>query len=277
MTEQSEDRVKFWVAHDLDGTDLVRASYVKHAFPRHFHETYVIIVQERGVDEFYCRGELRHSPAGSIALVNPHEVHTGRPATEEPWVYRAIYPHPTLVKEVVSHYGERTNSQPYFSSPVVYDLPLARSLYRLHHLLETSPDSLERQTAFVVTLAQLIGRHSGDQLAAMVAGSEPRAIKTAREYIEAHYAENLSLSELASVAHLSPSYLVRAFHKEVGLPPHEFLTQVRVKVAKKFLSEGRPIVEVALEAGFVDQSHFTNRFKRLVGITPKQFARQSKL
>jgi AraC-like DNA-binding protein len=272
MAEHNGERAKIWIAPDLNGVELLRAKYVKHAFPRHFHETYVIIVQEMGVDEFYCRGEVRHSPAGSIALVNPHEVHTGRAATEEPWVYRAIYPSPILMQEIASDYGRPSDSHPYFPSPVVFDLPLARLLYRMHRLLEASPDSLERQTTFVVTMAQLIMRHSGDRLSLRPCGAEPRAVKAAREYIEAHYTENLSLRELASVAQLNPSYLVRAFRKEVGLPPHEFLTQVRIDAAKKLLSEGRPIVDVALDAGFADQSHFTNRFKRLVGLTPKQFA-----
>ena len=68
---------------------------------------------------------------------------------------------------------------------------------------------------------------------------------------------------------------MRAFRKEVGLPPHEFLTQVRIRRAMKLLLRGLPIAEVALETGFVDQSHLTNRFKRLVGTTPKQFAEGS--
>ena len=276
MEEDRQDRAKFWIAQDVGGVELLSATYIKHIFPRHFHSTYVINVQERGVEEFYCRGASRLSPTGSIVLINPHEVHTGRAATLEPWVYRAIYPHPALLQEIASQCGARpSSSSPYFPSPVIFDPSLAQSLSRLHRLLETSQESLERQTAFVMTLAQLIIRHAENGLTVRHEGTESRAIRTAREYIEAHYAGNPSLKELSGVVGLNPFYLIRVFRKEVGLPPHEYLTQVRVEHAKKLLFDGLSIAEVALETGFVDQSHLTRRFKRLVGFTPKQFARQS--
>jgi AraC-like DNA-binding protein len=275
MKEDRQDRAKFWIAQDLGGVELLSATYIKHIFPRHFHSTYVINVQERGVEEFYCRGASRLSPTGSIVLINPQEVHTGRAATREPWVYRAIYPHPVLLQEIASQCIPRSSSAPYFPSPVVFDRQLAQSLSRLHRILETSHEPLERQTAFVMTLAQLIIRHAENGLAVRSTGGESRAIRIAREYIEAHYTGNPSLKELSGVVGLNPFYLIRVFRKEVGLPPHEYLTQVRVERAKRLLCDGLSIAEVALETGFVDQSHLTRRFKRLVGFTPKQFARQS--
>ena len=275
MIEDKQERAKFWIAQDVGGVQLLSATYIKHIFPRHFHSTYVINVQERGVEEFYCRGASRLSPTGSIVLINPQEVHTGRAATHEPWVYRAIYPYPALLREVASQFGNRSPSFPYFRSPVVFDQHLARALSRLHRILETSRETLERQTTFVMTLAQLIMRHAENGLAVRPAGCESRAIRIAREYIDAHYTANPSLKELAEVVGLNPFYLVRVFRKEVGMPPHEYLTQVRVERAKKLLFDGFSIAEVALDTGFVDQSHFTKRFKRLVGFTPKQFAQQS--
>ena len=63
----------------------------------------------------------------------------------------------------------------------------------------------------------------------------------------------------------------RVFHDEVGLPPHAYLTQVRVNRARRLLSQGWPITEVAFEVGFVDQSHLNKRFKRITGMTPGQY------
>src|ERR1044072_8759775 len=274
MQEERQDRAKFWIAQDLGGVELLSATYIKHIFPRHFHSTYVINVQERGVEEFYCRGASRLSPTGSIVLINPQEVHTGRAATREPWVYRAIYPHPVLLQEIASQCGALAPSSPYFPSPVVFDRQLALSLSRLHRILETSHESLERQTAFVMTMAQLIIRPAETGLSVRPAGAESFAIRTAREYIDAHYTGNPSLKELASVVGLNAFYLIRIFRKEVGMPPHEYLTQVRVEHAKKLLFDGLSIAEAALETGFVDQSHLTRRFKRFVGFTPNQFSQQ---
>jgi AraC-like DNA-binding protein len=275
MEDNRRDRAKFWTAPDLKGLQLLSATFVTHSFPRHLHDTYVLGVHERGAEKFNCRGASWVSPAGSIVTINPGEVHNGHAANEEPWVYRVIYPDSSLLQEVAAQCGGRARALPHFPSLVVFDQDLARAFSRLHRILESSHETLERQTAFTLTLCQLITRHAAGSPPARPVGAETRSVKLVRDYITAHYNDNVSLKELAGVAGLNPFYLVRAFRKGVGLPPHEFLTQVRVARAMKLLSRGLPIVDVALETGFVDQSHLSNRFKRIVGVTPKQFARGS--
>ena len=93
------------------------------------------------------------------------------------------------------------------------------------------------------------------------------------EYIHDHLDAELSLDHLAAVAHVSPYHFARLFKNSTGLPPHQYVIARRVERAKELLRErGRPpLAEVALEVGFADQSHFTRHFKRLVGVTPRQF------
>jgi len=62
----------------------------------------------------------------------------------------------------------------------------------------------------------------------------------------------------ASITNLSPFYLLRVFRKQVGCPPHEYQTQVRIARARKLIRKGHSIAEVALESGFFDQSHFSD-------------------
>lgn len=273
MKKRTEYRAKLWTAGDLCDLQLVAATSRNHVFPRHFHDTYVIRVQKSGLEEFYYRQASHVSPAGSIVVIHPDEVRTGRGASEEDWAYRAFYPSPTLIHEVVSESGLK--SLPFFSAPVIVDPNLSHSLNHLHNLLEVSGDSLERQAAFLATMRTLITRHARVSTAPQPTRAERRAAKIAREYIEANFRDNLSLDQLASLAGLNRFYFLRSFRKEVGLPPHEFLTQVRIERAKKLLIRGMPIAQVALETGFVDQSHLTHRFKRFVGLTPKQYSQQS--
>jgi AraC-like DNA-binding protein len=89
--------------------------------------------------------------------------------------------------------------------------------------------------------------------------------------MEASYMDNPSLEDLAHIAGLSPFHLTRVFHEATGLPPHTYLTQLRVSRAKQRLQAGDPIADVAAATGFSDQSHLTRRFKRIVGVTPGQF------
>src|SRR6202008_1114252 len=67
--------------------------------------------------------------------------------------------------------------------------------------------------------------------------------------------------------------LVRAFSKEVGMPPHAYQTYVRVLRARELIALGRRLSSVALDVGFTDQSHLSRNFKRGLGVTPGRYAR----
>jgi AraC-like DNA-binding protein len=98
-------------------------------------------------------------------------------------------------------------------------------------------------------------------------------VSRAREYIHSHFADDVSLRELAKVAGLSSFHLARSFEREVGQPPHAYLDLVRIRQARALLDAGAGIADAASAVGYADQSHLTHRFKRLLGITPGQFAR----
>ncbi|PID35076.1 MAG: AraC family transcriptional regulator, partial [Rhodobacterales bacterium] len=84
---------------------------------------------------------------------------------------------------------------------------------------------------------------------------------------------DLSLSDLAAVAGLSPSYLVRSFARAYGMTPHAWLIQCRVNIARDRLLAGASGVEAALEAGFCDQSHMIRHMRRFLGVTPRGIKR----
>lgn len=107
-------------------------------------------------------------------------------------------------------------------------------------------------------------------------GRERPAIRAAREYIETHYAEAISIAGLAALVSLSPYHFARVFGREVGLPPHTYLETIRIRNARQSLDRGDTVVSAALSAGFVDQSHLTHRFKRFLGITPGKYAKRNR-
>jgi AraC-like DNA-binding protein len=98
-----------------------------------------------------------------------------------------------------------------------------------------------------------------------------RSIQRAREYLHEHFNQNVSLACLAELTGLNPFQLLRLFRRHVGVPPHEYLLQIRVNRAKKLLLEGQTPVDAALVTGFFDQSHFCRHFHRLVGVTPSEY------
>jgi AraC family transcriptional regulator len=105
-------------------------------------------------------------------------------------------------------------------------------------------------------------------------GALPRGrLRAVVEYIEEHLDARPSLGQLAAVARLSPYHFARQFKAATGLPPHQYVILRRVERAKRLLQTGGDfsLAEVAVQAGFSDQSQFSQHFKRLVGVTPGQF------
>ncbi|KAM3093324.1 AraC family transcriptional regulator [Phormidesmis sp. 146-12] len=91
------------------------------------------------------------------------------------------------------------------------------------------------------------------------------------DYIQTHLDRDLSLVELAETLNLSPTYFASAFKQAIDISPHQYVIQQRVEQAKSMLSKtDLAIVDIALQVGFSSQSHLTQQFKRITGMTPKQ-------
>lgn len=83
--------------------------------------------------------------------------------------------------------------------------------------------------------------------------------------------QDFNLDDLAKQVYISKYYLIRKFKQEVGLTPHNFQLQNRIRKAQKLLREGWTISDTAVEMGFFDQSHFIKTFKGIVGISPREY------
>ena len=99
----------------------------------------------------------------------------------------------------------------------------------------------------------------------------------ARDFIWEYYMENITLDELATVTRLSRFHLVRAFAAEFGMPPHTYLTHLRVARAKELLHRGVRASDVAPQVGFYDQAQLTHHFRRLVGTTPARYGKSRRI
>ena len=111
-------------------------------------------------------------------------------------------------------------------------------------------------------------------------GVLPRGrLRAVEEYIEEHLDGCPTLAQLAAVVRLNPYHFALQFKAATGLPPHQYVILRRVERAKQFLQAGTDLslAEVALRAGFSDQSQFSRHFKRLVGVTPGQFRTPSRI
>jgi AraC-like DNA-binding protein len=102
----------------------------------------------------------------------------------------------------------------------------------------------------------------------------PRWLSQAREIIVEHFPQALTLTEIANEVGVHPVYLATAFRQKYGVTVGEFVRKLRIEHAcAELMKGGFPLAEIALRAGFVDQSHFSKVFKSYVGTTPGNYRR----
>jgi AraC family transcriptional regulator len=107
------------------------------------------------------------------------------------------------------------------------------------------------------------------------AGLAAKPLKRVVEHINEHLQDELSLLELSRLANLSPHRFVTAFKASVGIPPHRYVIERRIDLARDLLRRcDEPISQIAYAVGFSSQSHLTTNFRRTTGVTPRKF-RQS--
>ena len=94
------------------------------------------------------------------------------------------------------------------------------------------------------------------------------------DYIGAHLERDLTITELAAVANMSPHHFSLRFKRSVGVAPHQWVVRARVREAERLLrARNMSVAEVALALGFASQTHFTDVFRRATGTTPRHYRR----
>jgi AraC family transcriptional regulator len=134
---------------------------------------------------------------------------------------------------------------------------------RLHHELLAGDDASALTVEGLVL--ELIGASSRRERAA----GAPPWLAVARDYVHAHWQKRPGLAEIAGACGVHPASVVRAFRRHLRCSPGEYVRVLRLEHARKALARSsRPIAEIAVEAGFYDQAHFTTAFRRHFGMTP---------
>jgi AraC-like DNA-binding protein len=108
-----------------------------------------------------------------------------------------------------------------------------------------------------------------------ISGDNYKKCSEILSYINQNLTEDLNMDMLSAHFALSGSYMSTLFKKETGTSLHKYISQQRISLAKRLLSEGLPVTEVYTSCGFGDYSNFLKVFKKTVGVSPKKFAQLS--
>ncbi|MEM8502655.1 MAG: AraC family transcriptional regulator [Cyanobacteria bacterium P01_D01_bin.1] len=267
------DKVQSWKT-SLRGIECYEAHLYHHRFEKHFHDAYTIGMNRSGAGQcVHQRRSHYHSP-GSFNCINPAEIHTGEVAPHsDRWLFQNIYILPSALEQILTQLEQPIqNGLPCFSKMVIDDPSLQVAFQQAFNaLVSTSAQKLEQQSKLLHFFAQLLPRHLQPLPAHRSTGSEHKTVQRVLAYLEAHCAKNITLDELGAFANLNPCYLIRCFHRQVGLPPHSYKKQCQLLGAKRSLDSEEAIATIALRWGFYDQSHLNRAFKKAYALTPGQY------
>ena len=271
-----------FLAYDRDdalGVDVLHAAFSGPAFDRHAHGTYAIGLTMRGLQRFNHRGRRHTSTPGRIIAFNPDDPHDGEAADERGFAYWMLYPDTGVWERVLEDATGRSDT-PFFTDTLLDDPAAARLFAATMPALQSraigAPDqpreSLIAESRLELLLLTLAVRHGRATLQTDARpGGDADLVSRVREILHAAYDTDIRLDDLARETGRSRFQVNRAFQAATGLPPHRYLTNIRLERARSMLALGDSAAEVAAAVGFSDQSHLTRRFKAAYGVTPGRF------
>jgi AraC-like DNA-binding protein len=265
--ESAREPVRAWDPGVPGIVEVFHAHFTDHSYPPHAHDTWTLLVVDEGAVRYDLDRHEHGAVRPAVTLLPPHVAHTGRAATPHGFRKRVLY----LGTDVLD--ASLTGAA--VATPSLDDRLLRDRVARLHGALAEPGSALESESRLAL-IGDRIRRHL--RATATGPGAAPdtaphRLARDLRDLLDARLAQGLVLRDAAALLHAHPAHLVRSFTHTFGLPPHRYLTGRRVEAARHRLLDGEPIAAVAAAVGFHDQAHLHRHFTRLVGTTPRRFAR----
>jgi AraC-like DNA-binding protein len=265
-----EDSAKFLRPATLAGVEALHATFVKHHYAPHVHDSLTVAYVDHGTAAFELQHQRHVARADNVFVIPPHEVHTGEPVTVYGYSYRVLY---IDAEAVIACIPDTSNLALSRLPTVVRHARLSSALRHLHELLAWQGHALELGEALSNVIGALVAL-SRDTKSEVDRCTHP-AVAAARDYIHEHWQSDFSLAELAAAVSLSPFHLSRLFGEHVGMPPSAYRRALRVRSAQRLLRHGAGPAAAAALCGFYDQAHLNRHFKRVTGVTPGQYATAS--
>ncbi len=270
-----EEKIEYWHNPIAPDIELSKATFQRFEFAQHIHLDYHIGVVTKGGQKYQHKGTSYQLDKGFISTLNPDEAHNGQSTQTEG--YQACVM--SIPVDYVNQIANELNiDEQFFNSPLSWAPDLHQAFSHLHHTLtssQTRQSKLAIETHLMALTTELFERFGAvkPQVIARHALSNQQLIDIKHKFHDEVHRE-FQLDDLAAATGLSKFQFLRQFKAATGMTPHAYLKRIRLEYAKKALIKGQPIIDIAQQVGFFDQSHLNKAFKSAFLITPSHFQKR---
>ncbi len=239
----------------------------------HYHNELEIMLPKKGITDLAVEGETINAYVGQAYIINPNEVHAMYTNTES-YYYAIVFP-----KELICLSGESiVNSRiitPLFEGKLKIKRQIndSLSLELLSQTAELYSDTLKNAPLILSNLYKLLWHFEQCGYFYGMEETERLPIHRAIDYMENHFAEKITLADIAGCAGMSSKYFCSYFKKHTLTTAISYLNALRIQKACQLLENKRSVTDTALSCGFDNISFFIKKFKEAVGVTPAKYAK----
>ena len=273
--------------HGESGFPIQRYRTTLHAtyqdVPTHWHEEAELTLIIRGSSTYTVQLESQEVREGDILFVPPHVIHAvttgGGEMESDTFVFHMNLLGAGSGDICTLRYLAPLSSQK-LTPPTVFhrDHPLYEPLLRLFQEMNRVWESREvgyelmMKAKLLTALAILMPFCTKDSAELALRTEHAEKIKTALEFMDKNYGEEIAIADVASACYFSQYHFMRFFKKYMGMSCGEYLKNLRLeKAAQSFAKGNTVILDVAMDSGFRNLSYFYREFQKKYGYTPKQF------
>ena len=256
------EAANYWTSF---GTEIFEGKFTRQVFPWHYHDSYTVVMVDSGGVEYIFRDKNINVQPGQVFIINPYDAHYNRAAEKNGWMYKVFF-------LPIQLFNSRKNlfSIINFDRTPISNQTLYSQLGQLHEKLKVVIEESDYFTIIHEVSKLLLIHYPAKAIEIKI----NERIEPAIKYIEAHLDEKLTIKKLAQVCHTSHFYFQRLFKQNTGLTVNAFIHQKRMELSRRLLQTDINVAGTAIETGYFDQSHFHHQFKKMYGLTPRQFSLQ---
>lgn len=232
-------------------------------FPMHFHETFCISLIHNGIEKINFEGHTLFCENLCISITNPYEIHSNPLIDSSVTLqFDTIY----ISKDLMKYLNNGQNIS--FKDKIIKCSTLNELFIELREAIDTNNNIFINKSLKGFT--RLLNTYS-EQKNEAYSEFNLNTFENLSQFIDDNITDKLNLEQLSNFSNLNKYSFSKKFKSTTGMSPMNYILMKKIFSSKKVITKDTELTEIAYDYNFTDMAHYSNAFKRFVGISPKKY------